>query len=71
MVNSDPHEVKDIVVDEGTKVLRIVNSEDVIIIQKRMEETQWVYAEVGKELRLCSRDSPYFGSTNVVTRVTN
>ena len=78
--------------EQGTKVLRIVNSDDVITkvpgfvfdddvakdgaihvagfpswIQKRVEEAQWVYAEVGKELRLCSRDSPYLGSTNVAT----
>ncbi|KAL1360697.1 phospholipase A(1) DAD1, chloroplastic-like [Arachis hypogaea] len=77
---------------QGTKVLRIVNSKDVITkvpgfvfdddmakeggihvaglpswIQKRVEKAQWVYAEVGKELRLCSRDSPYLGSTNVAT----
>ncbi|XP_027351394.1 phospholipase A(1) DAD1, chloroplastic-like [Abrus precatorius] len=77
---------------QGTKVLRIVNSDDVITkvpgfvfdddvasdgavhmagfpnwIQKRVEEAQWVYAEVGRELRLCSRDSPYLGSTNVAT----
>ncbi|KAL4381114.1 hypothetical protein AHAS_Ahas04G0101100 [Arachis hypogaea] len=50
MVNSDPHEIKDIVVNE-----------------KRVEGAQWVYAEVGKELRLCSRDSLYLGSTNVAT----
>ncbi|KAL4373321.1 hypothetical protein AHAS_Ahas05G0070100 [Arachis hypogaea] len=61
MVDSDPHEIEDIVVDE------IVNSEDVISIQKRVEEAQWVYAEVGKELRLCSRDFPYVGSTNDAT----
>lgn len=78
---------------QGTKVLRIVNSDDVITkvpgfvfndadtagnggvhvaglpswIQKRVEEAQWVYAEVGRELRLCSKDSPYLGSTNVAT----
>ncbi|KHN11563.1 Phospholipase A(1) DAD1, chloroplastic [Glycine soja] len=77
---------------QGTKVLRIVNSDDVITklpgfvfdddvasaggvhvagfpswIQKRVEEAQLVYAEVGKELRLCSRDSPYLGNTNVAT----
>ncbi|KAL4322221.1 hypothetical protein AHAS_Ahas14G0188800 [Arachis hypogaea] len=61
MVDSDPHEIKDIVVDE------IVNSENVITIKKRVEEAQWVYAEVGKEWRLCSRNSPYLGSTNVAT----
>ncbi|TKY65252.1 Phospholipase A(1) DAD1 [Spatholobus suberectus] len=78
---------------QGTKVLRIVNSDDVITkvpgfvfddddvvdgrgvhvagfpswIQKRVEEAQWVYAEVGRELRLCSRDSPYLGNRNVAT----
>ncbi|XP_029129144.1 phospholipase A(1) DAD1, chloroplastic [Cajanus cajan] len=77
---------------QGTKVLRIVNSDDVITkvpgfvfdddvargggvhvaglpswIQKRVEEAQWVYSEVGRELRLCSRDSPYLGNTNVAT----
>ncbi|KAK7340458.1 hypothetical protein VNO77_21161 [Canavalia gladiata] len=77
---------------QGTKVLRIVNSDDVITkvpgfvfddnvasgegvhvaafpswIQKRVEEAQWVYAEVGKELRLSSRDSPYLGNRNVAT----
>ncbi|KAL4392764.1 hypothetical protein AHAS_Ahas03G0377700 [Arachis hypogaea] len=26
-----------------------------------------MYAEVGKELRLCSRNSPYLGNTNVAT----
>ncbi|KAL1223759.1 Phospholipase A(1) DAD1 [Cardamine amara subsp. amara] len=75
---------------QGTKVLRIVNSDDVITkvpgvvldnreqdnvkmtasimsswIQRRVEETPWVYAEVGKELRLSSRDSPYLKSINV------
>jgi phospholipase A1 len=81
---------------QGTKVLRIVNSDDVITklpgfvidgdqndvadkgdlismasfpswIQKRMEDTQWVYAEVGRELRLSSKDSPYLNSINVAT----
>lgn len=88
---------------KGTKVLRIVNSDDVITkvpgfvfddddnitemgchrprhhhdddvagglpswieLQKRV--AQWVYAEVGKELRLCSRDSPYLNGLNVAT----
>ncbi|KAF3557421.1 hypothetical protein F2Q69_00010694 [Brassica cretica] len=36
-------------------------------IQKRVEETPWVYAEVGKELRLSSRDSPYLNGINVAT----
>lgn len=86
---------------QGTKVLRIVNSDDVITkmpgfvlddveerdegdvagdwgvshvarllpgwIQKRVEETQWVYSEVGEELRLCSRDSPYLRGVNIAT----
>ncbi|WJX77248.1 Dolichyl-diphosphooligosaccharide-protein glycosyltransferase subunit dad1 [Trifolium repens] len=84
---------------EGIKVLRIVNSDDVITkmpgfvfdddmeennddmernsddvawflprwIQKRVEETQWVYSEVGEELRVCSKDSPYLKSVNIAT----
>ncbi|XP_061362664.1 phospholipase A(1) DAD1, chloroplastic-like [Gastrolobium bilobum] len=83
---------------QGTKVLRIVNSDDVITkmpgfvfdevdknradvssngmfhvagfpswIQKRAEEAQWVYSEVGEELRLSSRDSPYLRGVNVAT----
>lgn len=84
---------------QGAKVLRIVNSDDLITklpgfvikdvdenkeddvsykryvnvpdltswIQKRVEDTQWVYAEVGRELRLSSRDSPYLNGFNVAT----
>jgi phospholipase A1 len=83
---------------QGTKVLRIVNSDDLITkvpgfvidddqddvssnkrenvnvaaglpswIQKRVEDTQWVYAEVGRELRLSSKDSPYVNGFNVAT----
>lgn len=78
---------------QGTKVLRIVNSDDLITkvpgfviddngvagdhdvrvsglpswIPKRVVDTQWLYADVGRELRLRSRDSPYLGSINVAT----
>ncbi|TKY65253.1 Phospholipase A(1) DAD1 [Spatholobus suberectus] len=84
---------------QGTKVLRIVNSDDVITkvpgfvfddvnksagdvandgsvhvasfqrwIQKRVEEVHWLlYSEVGEELRLCSRDSPYLRGVNIAT----
>ncbi|KAJ0053857.1 hypothetical protein Pint_00101 [Pistacia integerrima] len=79
---------------QGTKVLRIVNSDDLITkvpgfvidvdddvsnkgdvqmaglpgwIQKRVEDAQWAYAEIGRELRLSSRDSPYLNSINVAT----
>lgn len=67
----------------GTKILRIVNSDDVITrvpgfvarsddvagdgeghvgrlhgwLHKRVEDLQWVYADVGQELRLSSRES--------------
>ncbi|KAH6789610.1 alpha/beta-Hydrolases superfamily protein [Perilla frutescens var. frutescens] len=80
----------------GTKVLRIVNSDDPITkvpgfvlneeetssvnssdlqkaaglvrwVQKRVEETQWVYAEIGKELRLSSRDCPNLSNGGVAT----
>lgn len=79
---------------QGTKVLRIVNSDDVITkvpgfvvkedqegamssklrgggvpgwIQKCVEDTQWAYSEVGRELRLSSRDSPHLTGINVAT----
>ncbi|KAF5732868.1 Alpha/beta-Hydrolases superfamily protein [Tripterygium wilfordii] len=77
---------------QGTKVLRIVNDDDLITkvpgfvidddmsknrdvhvtglpswIRKRVEDTQWVYAEVGRELRLRSKDSPHLKSVNVAT----
>ncbi|XP_038708058.1 phospholipase A(1) DAD1, chloroplastic-like [Tripterygium wilfordii] len=76
----------------GTKVLRIVNDDDLITkipgfvinddvskngdvhvarlprwIRKRVEDTRWVYAEVGRELRVRSRDSPYLKSVNLAT----
>ncbi|KAL0397667.1 UNVERIFIED_CONTAM: Phospholipase A(1) DAD1, chloroplastic [Sesamum calycinum] len=84
--------------EQGTKVLRIVNSDDLITkvpgfvidnnenhqfsnhsssytesasanlagwIQKLVEDTQWVYADVGCELRLSSRDSPDLNSINI------
>ncbi|XP_059637459.1 phospholipase A(1) DAD1, chloroplastic [Cornus florida] len=85
---------------QGTKILRIVNSDDLITkvpgfvvdedddekminnpkvhmvnfpnlpsswIQKRVEDTQWVYADVGRELRLSSRDSPHLSGINIAT----
>ncbi|KAL3516852.1 hypothetical protein ACH5RR_023754 [Cinchona calisaya] len=79
----------------GAKVLRIVNSDDLITkvpgfviddndvakkgavhvatrrlptwLQKRVEDTQWVYAEIGKELRLSSRDCPHLSKRDVAT----
>ncbi|KAK3018142.1 hypothetical protein RJ639_004596 [Escallonia herrerae] len=78
---------------QGTKILRIVNSDDLITklpgfvidnndlpingavlmktlpswIQRHVEETQWAYAEVGREFRLSSRDSPYLNGVNIAT----
>lgn len=79
---------------QGTKVLRIVNSDDLITkvpgfvidnddvsktlgltlptnipswIQKRVEDTQWVYSEVGRELRLSSRNSPHLNGIDMAT----
>ncbi|KAL0464549.1 UNVERIFIED_CONTAM: Phospholipase A(1) DAD1, chloroplastic [Sesamum latifolium] len=84
--------------EQGTKVLRIVNSDDLITkipgfvidnnenhqfsnhsgsyteaasanlagwVQKLVEDTQWVYADVGCELRLSSRDSPDLNSISI------
>ncbi|CAJ1948070.1 unnamed protein product [Sphenostylis stenocarpa] len=79
--------------NQGIKVLRVVNSDDVVTkvpgfvfhegcvarsqsvhvsgvqkwMKKMMEKEERVYAEVGEELRLCSRDSPYLRSTDVAT----
>ncbi|KAL3615524.1 Dolichyl-diphosphooligosaccharide-protein glycosyltransferase subunit dad1 [Castilleja foliolosa] len=77
----------------GTKVLRIVNSDDPITkvpgfvidengstnkvsrkgtrlsewVRRRVEDTQWVYAEIGNELRLSSKDCPHLKDGNVAT----
>ena len=77
----------------GAKILRIVNSDDLITkvpgfvfdnndvadgkavqvaglprwLRKLVEDTRWVYADVGKELRLSSRESPYLSNGNVAT----
>ncbi|KAI4356629.1 hypothetical protein L6164_000638 [Bauhinia variegata] len=76
----------------GTKILRIVNSDDVITkvpgfvvrndevagsgdvqmantlswLHRCVEEMRWVYADVGQELRLSSRESPYHKNGDVV-----
>ncbi|KAJ0816095.1 putative phospholipase A(1) [Helianthus annuus] len=79
---------------QGTKVLRIVNSDDLITkvpgffvedhdgvvqeenarvahltnwIQKRVKDSRWVYANIGHELRLSSRDSLKLNSIDVAT----
>ncbi|CAA0842748.1 alpha/beta-Hydrolases superfamily protein [Striga hermonthica] len=69
---------------QGTKILRIVNNDDVVTkvpgfvvgneekngegwVQKLVEDTQWVYADVGCELRLSSRDSPYLNGRDLAT----
>ena len=78
----------------GTRILRIVNSEDVITkvpgfvfrdddmvskesvhmaagisgwVQKCVEDMQWVYADVGQELRLSSKVSPYLNKRDMAT----
>ncbi|KAI3444800.1 hypothetical protein Pfo_001465 [Paulownia fortunei] len=68
--------------EQGTKILRIVNSDDLItkvpgFVIDNNENHQfsnhsaatrrWVYADVGCELRLSSRDSPYLNSINIAT----
>ncbi|KAE8666975.1 Phospholipase A(1) DAD1 [Hibiscus syriacus] len=72
----------------GTKILRIVNSDDLITkvpgfvindddttvnaaglsswVQRRVEEAQLVYADVGQELRLSSRQCPHLSKGGVV-----
>lgn len=78
----------------GTRILRIVNSDDVITkvpgfvfqdsdvasnsdlhvggrfpgwVQKCVEGMQWGYADVGQELRVSSRESPYLNKGNMAT----
>ncbi|MED6160126.1 Dolichyl-diphosphooligosaccharide-protein glycosyltransferase subunit dad1 [Stylosanthes scabra] len=77
----------------GTRILRIVNSDDVITrvpgfvvknddmassgdvhvarlqswFHKRVEDMQLVYADVGQELRLSSKESPYLTKGDVAT----
>ncbi|GAA0171388.1 phospholipase [Lithospermum erythrorhizon] len=66
----------------GTKVLRIVNSDDPVtkvpgfVVDETDNsrsgvtnwlQTQWEYAEVGEELRLNSKDSPYIKKGGVAT----
>ncbi|KAL1548640.1 Dolichyl-diphosphooligosaccharide-protein glycosyltransferase subunit dad1 [Salvia divinorum] len=74
--------------EQGTKVLRIVNSDDLITkvpgfvidnndfsgsytaaaagwVRKLVEDMQWVYADVGCELRLSSRDAPDLNGINI------
>ncbi|KAI3424516.1 Lipase_3 domain-containing protein, partial [Psidium guajava] len=78
----------------GTKILRIVNSDDLVTrlpgfvvedgdtsadeksihvagmprwFQKSVQDAPWVYADVGQELRLSSRESPYLREGNMAT----
>ncbi|WCJ23019.1 alpha/beta-Hydrolases superfamily protein [Euphorbia peplus] len=77
----------------GTRILRIVNSDDLITkvpgfvidnddmarnenvqlaglpswLYKHVESTQWIYAEVGQELRLSSKDSTSLNKRDVAT----
>ncbi|KAG6435599.1 hypothetical protein SASPL_100473 [Salvia splendens] len=63
--------------EQGTKVLRIVNSDDVItkvpgfvvdgdeLSAGWVRKVQWVYADVGCELRLSSRDAPGLNGINI------
>lgn len=36
-------------------------------IRKRVHDTKWLYADVGKELRLCCNNSPSFNVANIAT----
>ncbi|TYH05263.1 hypothetical protein ES288_A08G068800v1 [Gossypium darwinii] len=73
----------------GTKILRIVNSDDLITkvpgfvienndmavnvagltswVQKRVEEAQLVYADLGQELRLSSKECPHLSKGGVAS----
>ncbi|KAG8363444.1 hypothetical protein BUALT_Bualt19G0023200 [Buddleja alternifolia] len=75
IVNSDDPitKVPGFVLDDQN-VTKTSRKEDVQItrgmsnwLQKRLEDTQWVYSEIGKELRLSSRDCPHLSKGNVAT----
>lgn len=66
----------------GTNILRIVNSDDLVTkvpgfiveggdntgwIHRRVQHSQWLYADVGRELKLSSKDCPYLYDINVAT----
>ncbi|XP_050238480.1 phospholipase A(1) DAD1, chloroplastic-like [Mercurialis annua] len=73
----------------GTRILRIVNSDDLITkvpgfvtdtdavavqmaglpnwLRKSVENTRLVYADVGQELRLSSKESPYLNKRDIAT----
>lgn len=79
----------------GAKILRIVNSDDVVTkvpgfvidnndvaegeavqvaglpgwLRERVDYKQWVYADVGRELRLSSRGSPHLSNGNIATNI--
>ncbi|KAH7862880.1 hypothetical protein Vadar_010560 [Vaccinium darrowii] len=79
----------------GAKILRIVNSDDVVTkvpgfvidnnevadgeavqvaglpswLQERVDHKHWVYADVGRELRLSSRESPHLSNGNFATNI--
>ncbi|KAH7844370.1 hypothetical protein Vadar_027239 [Vaccinium darrowii] len=79
----------------GAKILRIVNSDDVVTkvpgflidnndvadgeaiqvaglprwLQERVDYKHWVYADVGRELRFSSRESPHLSNRNFATNI--
>lgn len=79
----------------GAKILRIVNSDDVVTkvpgfvvdnndvaegdavqvaglpgwLQERVDYKQWVYADVGRELRLSSSGLPHLSNGNIATNI--
>ncbi|XP_047333655.1 phospholipase A(1) DAD1, chloroplastic-like [Impatiens glandulifera] len=75
---------RNVLEQQGTKVLRIVNSDDLVtklpgFVLDAEDNSYgqwagipgwlpwWVYAEVGRELRLSSRQSPHLAGINVAT----
>ncbi|KAA8520435.1 hypothetical protein F0562_014691 [Nyssa sinensis] len=69
IVNSDDliTKVPGFVIDDNDDMAKVHVANLPSWIQKRVEDTQWVYADVGCELRLSSRDSPYLAGINAAT----
>ncbi|KAF4355254.1 hypothetical protein CsatB_007053 [Cannabis sativa] len=69
IVNSDDlvTKVPGFVIEEDNDVARMYSFHVASWIRKRMKSTEWGYANVGKELKLCSKESPYLNNINFAT----
>ncbi|XP_062097681.1 phospholipase A(1) DAD1, chloroplastic-like [Humulus lupulus] len=69
IVNSDDlvTKVPGFVMEEDDDVAKKYSTHMASWFRKRVRGTQWGYADVGKELKLCSKESPYLNNINFAT----